>query len=109
MLARIGALLSVVVLLFALLPGMVQQTPPREHFQNVDILYDWVSNSRGDKLRTFITRPIRSGKAFGTTRPTGSMGVLLLFISSFRRSTWVSSGKTWMRPFRSFAAAPTPS
>lgn len=34
-----------------------QQTPPREHFQNADILYDWVSNSRGDKVRTFITRP----------------------------------------------------
>ncbi len=34
-----------------------QQAPPREHFQNADVLYDWVSNSRGDKLRTFVTRP----------------------------------------------------
>jgi pimeloyl-ACP methyl ester carboxylesterase len=34
-----------------------QQNPPREHFANAEVLYDWVSNSRGDKLRTFITRP----------------------------------------------------
>jgi pimeloyl-ACP methyl ester carboxylesterase len=34
-----------------------QQTRPREHFQNADVLYDWVNNSRGDKLRTFISRP----------------------------------------------------
>lgn len=33
------------------------QAPPREHFKNADVLYDWVSNSQGDKLRTFITRP----------------------------------------------------
>jgi pimeloyl-ACP methyl ester carboxylesterase len=33
------------------------QTPAREHFQNAEVLYDWVSNSRGDKLRTFVTRP----------------------------------------------------
>jgi len=29
----------------------------RERFENADVLYDWVSNSRGDRLRTFITRP----------------------------------------------------
>jgi uncharacterized protein len=34
-----------------------QQNPPREHFANAEVSYDWVSNSRGDKLRTFITRP----------------------------------------------------
>jgi uncharacterized protein len=34
-----------------------QQSPPREHFDRADVLYDWVSNSRGDKLRTFVTRP----------------------------------------------------
>lgn len=33
------------------------QEPLREHFQNADVLYDWVTNSRGEKLRTFITRP----------------------------------------------------
>ncbi|HKQ97394.1 MAG TPA: alpha/beta hydrolase [Candidatus Polarisedimenticolia bacterium] len=30
---------------------------PRERFKNAEVLYDWVSNSRGDRLRTFITRP----------------------------------------------------
>ena len=34
-----------------------QQTLPREHFQNADVVYDWVTNSRGDKLRTFISHP----------------------------------------------------
>jgi len=33
------------------------QAPAREHFQNAEVLYDWVSNSRGDKLRAFVTRP----------------------------------------------------
>jgi hypothetical protein len=30
---------------------------PREHFANADVVYDFVSNGRGDKLRTFVTRP----------------------------------------------------
>jgi len=29
----------------------------REHFENAEVLYDWVGNTRGDKLRTFATRP----------------------------------------------------
>jgi pimeloyl-ACP methyl ester carboxylesterase len=29
----------------------------RERFSNADVLYGWVANSRGEKLRTFITRP----------------------------------------------------
>jgi len=37
-----------------------QQNPPHEHFANAEVSYDWVSNSRGDKLRTFITRPKNS-------------------------------------------------
>jgi hypothetical protein len=39
--------------------GMVGQQVPvkREHFQNADVLYDWVNNSKGEKLRTFVTRP----------------------------------------------------
>jgi hypothetical protein len=49
------------VFLFAILPLLsstsAQQSQPREHFENADILYDWVSNTRGDKLRTFVTRP----------------------------------------------------
>jgi pimeloyl-ACP methyl ester carboxylesterase len=34
-----------------------QQPPKREHFANAEVLYDWVNNSRGDRLRTFVTRP----------------------------------------------------
>jgi uncharacterized protein len=34
-----------------------QESRPREHFQNADVQYDWVTNSQGQKLRTFITRP----------------------------------------------------
>ena len=36
---------------------LAQQPPQREHLANAEVLYDWVSNSRGDKLRTFVTRP----------------------------------------------------
>ena len=32
-------------------------TRPREHFQNTEVIYDWVVNKHGDKLRTFVTRP----------------------------------------------------
>jgi pimeloyl-ACP methyl ester carboxylesterase len=39
------------------------QAPPREQFRNVDVLYYWVSNHAGQKLRTFISRPkTSSGK-----------------------------------------------
>ena len=35
----------------------------RQHFQNADVLYDWGNNSKGEKLRTFVTRPRKaSGK-----------------------------------------------
>lgn len=44
--------------------SLAQQPPQREHFANAEVLYGWVSNSRGDKLRTFVTRPKNvSGKA----------------------------------------------
>jgi pimeloyl-ACP methyl ester carboxylesterase len=29
----------------------------REHFKNTEVIYDWVANKRGEKLRTFITHP----------------------------------------------------
>src|SRR5262249_18650164 len=29
----------------------------RERFEHANVLYDWVTNKRGQKLRTFITRP----------------------------------------------------
>jgi pimeloyl-ACP methyl ester carboxylesterase len=33
------------------------QSPAREHFEQAEVIYDWVKNKRGEKLRTFITRP----------------------------------------------------
>lgn len=59
MLSRIAAV-SCGVGLFLSFPVIAQQEAPREHFQNAEVLYDWVSNSREDKLRTFITRPKNS-------------------------------------------------
>jgi pimeloyl-ACP methyl ester carboxylesterase len=34
-----------------------QSTPPHEHFDHATVLYDWVTNGRGQKLRVFITQP----------------------------------------------------
>jgi len=42
---------------------MFAQTPPadsshkREQFRNAEITYDWVTNSHGEKIRTFVTKP----------------------------------------------------
>jgi len=45
------------VLVLAITSAAGQAPVKREHFHNADVLYDWVSNSRGEKLRTFVTRP----------------------------------------------------
>ena len=50
------SLLSTAILL-GLSATAAAAMPQREHFENADVQYDWVTNSRGDKLRTFITRP----------------------------------------------------
>ena len=34
---------------------------PREQFDHSTVLYDWVTNDRGEKLRMFVTRPRDSG------------------------------------------------
>jgi len=37
--------------------------PPREHFAHATVAYDFVTNARGEKLRTFVTQPSpRKGK-----------------------------------------------
>lgn len=59
MLARIAAMSCGAALLVSYSAG-AQQDRAREHFQNAEVLYDWASNSRGDKLRTFITKPKNS-------------------------------------------------
>jgi len=49
--------LSYCALLVVVGPAQAASPPPREHFERAEVLYDWVSNSRGDKLRTLVTRP----------------------------------------------------
>lgn len=39
------------------LPAMAQTPAPREQFERATVLYDWVTNAKGEKLRTFVTRP----------------------------------------------------
>jgi pimeloyl-ACP methyl ester carboxylesterase len=42
----------------AFLPAQTARPEPkREHFQNAEVLYGWAQDSRGERLRTFITRP----------------------------------------------------
>jgi pimeloyl-ACP methyl ester carboxylesterase len=48
---RLGAVV------FLSLSVVAQTTPPREHFGHATVEYDWVTNGRGEKLRTFVTRP----------------------------------------------------
>jgi len=38
-------------------PLSAQSTPKREHFQNAELLYGWVKDNHGDRVRTFVTRP----------------------------------------------------
>jgi hypothetical protein len=46
------------VVLLVTLSAVAQQAPvKRERFQNSEVLYDWVSNERGEKLRTFVSVP----------------------------------------------------
>lgn len=44
---------AVCLILWIALPAAAQ----REKFQNADVMYDWVANRSGQKLRTFITLP----------------------------------------------------
>jgi pimeloyl-ACP methyl ester carboxylesterase len=37
--------------------GVAQTSQPREHFDHATVLYDWVTNDRSERLRTFVTRP----------------------------------------------------
>jgi len=46
-----------VALLATSMLATAQDARPREHFAHATVQYDWVTNQRGDKLRTFVTRP----------------------------------------------------
>src|SRR5260370_36817780 len=52
-----GLLLTAVAAAPFLLGQKVSPEPKREHFQNAEVLYGWAQDSRGERLRTFITRP----------------------------------------------------
>jgi hypothetical protein len=55
---RVGAaaLLATSSVLLAV-SAAAQVASAREHFDHATVLYDFVTNNRGEKLRTFITRP----------------------------------------------------
>lgn len=56
-----AASLAGALLLCGMAGDVAQQTPektlPRERFESADVRYGWVGNGRGDRLRTFITKP----------------------------------------------------
>jgi pimeloyl-ACP methyl ester carboxylesterase len=45
------------MLLVTISAASAQVPIKRERFQNAEVLYDWVTDSRGEKLRTFVTHP----------------------------------------------------
>jgi pimeloyl-ACP methyl ester carboxylesterase len=42
---------------FLYLSVAAQTTRSREHFEHATVQYDWVTDGRGERLRTFVTRP----------------------------------------------------
>lgn len=66
MLAR-SQTVSFQILAIVLLSALVAAGPApakHEHFADSDVLYGWVTNANGEKLRTFVTRPKNiAGKA----------------------------------------------
>ena len=48
------------LVILALCMSVAAQTAKREIFKNADVQYDFVTNSRGEELRTYITRPKNS-------------------------------------------------
>ncbi len=60
-LLRSGAILTGILFAYSF-PTLCQSSSPnsprkREQFRNAEITYDWVTNPRGQKIRTFVTRP----------------------------------------------------
>jgi pimeloyl-ACP methyl ester carboxylesterase len=51
------AFLAVLLLGAAPLTSFAQTTPPREQFKNAIAQYDWVTNPKGQRIRTIVTRP----------------------------------------------------
>jgi pimeloyl-ACP methyl ester carboxylesterase len=56
--SNVIVLLALVLVLAAIANAQTAASgPPREHFQNADVIYGWVQDSAGHRLRTFTTRP----------------------------------------------------
>lgn len=54
----LGLITTACLILAFSAPAAFSQSPPlREHFDHATVLYDWVSNARGQRLRTLVTRP----------------------------------------------------
>ena len=54
--------MSLVVIALLDLSAAAQPNPPREHFEHATVLYGWITNSHGERLRTFVTRPKTAGR-----------------------------------------------
>ena len=61
------------------LPGSAQTSPAREHFEHATVIYDWVTNGRGEKLRTFITRP-NGASQNSPASPSGGKVPVIFFV-----------------------------
>jgi pimeloyl-ACP methyl ester carboxylesterase len=53
------SIICVIAAVNAVLQGQASPAslPKHEHFQNAEIIYGWVQDSRGNRLRTLVTRP----------------------------------------------------
>jgi len=60
---RVCVRTTAVVIVLSAVWGGAETNPPREHFDHATVLYDWVTNNKGEKLRTFVTRPTDSRAA----------------------------------------------
>ncbi len=55
---RNSALRLMVITIASLLAAQtIQPEPKHEHFRKAEVLYGWVQDSRGERLRTFVTKP----------------------------------------------------
>ena len=54
---RIRSLLAVLLSCAAPVANVAQTTPPREQFKNAVAQYEWVTNPKGQRIRTIVTRP----------------------------------------------------
>jgi hypothetical protein len=52
----VPCLIAIILLPIAGL-SQTMPAPPRERFQNAEVIYGWAHDNAGHKLRTFVTRP----------------------------------------------------